>query len=451
MTIVEFPTEPEPKDNGKGWKPDDDQIALKLAPQLRDKVAFFHGEWKVYEGGCWRKRNSREMQRYIRKELRYWREYGVAVSQTRIKSLTSMLEDDLYIPDETITEAQRGQYRYINLKNCLFNLETMEPEIHQPCLYFTTQLDFNYEPTATCPTFKRFLEKSLVYPDTTQHDRALYRLLLQFMGYSMTADTHFKVSLWLIGAKDSGKSTLVNFLKVFMGSLHTTIDLTQLGTNRFLLSGIVGKRVITFTEGSSNAVLPDGLYKALTGGQDDLQVDIKNRDPITFRPVAKIIWAMNDGQMPRITDRSGATARRLILIPFNRTIPENEQDGNLEHKLYAERGGIFNEMIQYYKMLVKDNYFEHCEQSEVKKREYILENDTEATFIEEMAELHDSYTTQSSILYKSYSQWCSDRGFHPKNYNQMAQEWRRLKFKDKKSHGVIVWKGLRLRELPSVF
>lgn len=450
MTIVEFPSQPEQKPDGKGWKPDDDQIALKLAPQLNNRVAFFHGDWKVYENGCWRKRNTNEMRRYIRKELRGWREYGVAVSQHRIKSLTSMLEDDLFIPDDTVMEAQRGQSRFINLQNCLFNLETMQSEPHKPELYFTTQLDFAYDPSATCPTFKRFLEKSLVHPGTTRHDGSLYRLLLQFLGYSMTADTKFKVSLWLIGAKDSGKSTLVNFLKLFMGNLHTTVDLTQLGTNRFLLSGIVGKRVITFTEGSSNTVLPDGLYKALTGGQDDLQVDIKNRDPITFRPVAKIVWAMNDGQMPSITDRSGATARRLILIPFNRTIPENEQDGNLEYKLYAERSGIFNEMLNHYKLLVQNGWFEHCEQSEVKKREYVLENDTEATYAEEMWEKHESYCMQSTVLYKSYSQWCQDRGFHPKNFNKVAQEWRRLGLKSKKSD-VVYWHGARLRELPSVF
>jgi putative DNA primase/helicase len=450
MTMIEFPAQLETKtDNGKLWKPDDDQIALRLVPQLVNKVAFFHGEWKVYENGCWRGRDMASMRRYIRKELREMRDNGVAVSQNRIRSIAAMLEDDLSISDVEVIEKQRQQWRYVNLRNGLFNLETFELEDHKPEMFFTSQMDFDYNADANCPTFKKYLQKSLVYPGTTKHDWTLYRLVMQALGYSMTARTDLQASFWLVGAKASGKSTFVNLIKMLMGTLHTTVDLTQLGVNRFLLSGIVGKRVITFTEGSSNSVLPDGLYKALIGGQDDIQVDVKNRDPITFRPAAKLWWAMNDGQMPRITDRSGATARRLYIIPFNRTIPEKERDGNLEHKLYEERSGIFNETLVYYKRLLQSGTFEGCEQSEHKKQEYIEENDTESRFVEEMAERHESYSVQSSILYLAYNQWCKDRGFHPKNELQVGQEWRRLGF-TKKKNSAYFWEGLRLRDLPPI-
>jgi putative DNA primase/helicase len=442
--VLQMPEAEEPG-GGKLWKPDDDQIALRLIPELKNKVAFFHGEWKVYENGCWQGRDVAEMRRYIRKELRGLREHGVVVSMNRIRSIASMLEDDLFIGDRAVIQSQRDHWKYIPLRNGLFNLETMCMEDHKPELMFTTQLDFDYNPEAECKVFRKYLERSLVYPGTNKHDPTLYRLLLQAMAYSMTARTDLQASFWLVGVPASGKSTLVNLLKTLMGSLHATIDLNQLGLNRFLLAGTVGKRVISFTEGSSNAVLPDGLYKALIGGQDDLQVDVKNRDPITFRPVAKLWWAMNDGQMPRITDRSGATARRLYIIPFNRSFAENERDGNLEHKLFAERSGIFNEMIIFYKRLVQNGGFELCQQSEEKKQEYITENDTESSFIEEMAETHELYSEQSSVLYAAYSQWCKDRGFYPKNALQIGGEWRRLGFK-KKKNDVMYWHGVRLRE-----
>lgn len=434
-------TEPEPEE--RQWKPDDDTIALKLAEDLKDVLAFFHSEWKMYEDGCWRSRDVYEMRRYIRKQLRDWRKFGVSVSQNRIKSLASMLEDDLFIADRAIIAQGDERRHYINLRNGMFNLATMEfePE-HNSDLYFTTQLDFDYDEDADCPTFRRYLNSSLVTSDAKRTDHELVTLAKEALAYSMTARTDLKASFWLVGQKDSGKSTFISMIKAIMGDLHTTIDLTQLGINRFLLSSIVGKRVVTFTEASSSTMLPDALYKALTGGSDEIYADVKNRDPIVFRPEAKVWWAMNE--MPRISDRSGATARRIVIIPFNRTIPEKDRIANLEQLLIRERSGIFNELVIHLHRLQNAGVFDTCEQSDQLLQEYIMENDTEATFIEECAVKHENHKLRGGELYKAYSEWCVSNGFKPKNSNQIAKEWRRLGFEYVRSDGSW-WHGLKLQ------
>lgn len=429
------------------WNPDDDKIAADLITDaaIKDKLKFFYTSWRMYEGGVWRSQDVSEVRRYIRQQLRHFRQFGTRVNQNRIKSLSQMLEDDLYIPDRRILEVQEEQQKYVNLRNGMFNLQTMqfEPD-HRPELLFTTQLDFDYDPDATCPVFRDYLNSSLVLPNTTTPDRTLIILLLEALGYSMTARTDMKASFWLVGKKDSGKSTFVALLKSLMGSLHGTIDLNQLDTNRFLLSSVVGKRVISFTESDSNAVLPDSLYKTLVGGVDEVYADVKNRDAICFRPECKVWWAMNDGQLPRVADRSGATMKRIIIIPFNRTIPEKDRIPNLEERLRAERSGIFNWMVVYLKRLNNGGTFEYCEQSENYKREYIMENDTEATYIEERAEKNPKYKISSNELHHDYKSWCEEHGFKPKNYNQVNKEWRRLGFEYKRSDGSW-WHGLRLK------
>lgn len=432
---------PEPDD--LGHKPDDDKIALKLAPTLKGKLAFFHSEWKMYEGGCWRSRDVYEMRRHIRKELREFRRNAVQVTQARIKALASMLEDELFIADRLIMEQQREQAHYINLKNGLFNLDTMELEPHRDELYFTTQLSFDYDPEATTTHFRKYLNSSLVLPNG-KTDWDLETLVLEALAYSMTARTDLKASFWLVGQKDSGKSTFIALIKALMGDLHTTVDLTQLGTNRFLLAGIVGKRVVTFTESSSSTMLPDALYKALVGGSDEIYADVKNRDPIVFRPECKVWWAMNE--MPRVSDRSGATTRRIVIIPFNRTVPESDRIHNLEQLLMSERSGIFNIIVTYLHRLLSAGTFERCEQSERMLTEYIMENDTEATFIEQCADLHPAYKVQSSALYNRYANWCVENGFKPKNSNQIAKEWARLGFEKGRANGTW-WHGLQLRNI----
>ena len=425
-----------------GMKPDDDRLAIAIGRKLRGKLAFFHSQWKMYERGCWRPRDVYEMRRYIRKELRAYRVLGVSVNQARIKALASMLEDELFLPDRTIIEQQRRQARYINLRNGLYDLEAMEfiPE-HDPSLYFTTQLDFDYDPDAECPTFHRYLNSSLVYPGTADTDFDLCALVIEALAYSMTARTDLKASFWLVGQKDSGKSTFIALIKALMGDLHTTIDLTQLGINRFLLAGIIGKRVLTFTEASSSTMLPDALYKALTGGSDEIYADVKNRDPITFRPEAKIWWAMNE--MPRISDRSGATTRRIVIIPFNRSIPQYQRIPDLEQRLMRERSGIFNVCMNHLWRINEIGGFDRCEQSEQLLQEYIMENDTEATFLEECAERGD-YKVRGSELYTRYADWCNANGFKPKNSNQVAKDWRRLGLVYSRSDGSW-WHGIRLR------
>lgn len=425
------------------YKPDDDLIANEMAAQLNDRARFFHGSWRVWERGYWADRDMAEMRLFVRRNLRAWRKQGVNVTQQRIRAITSMLEDDLLITDRRIMEAAGEQRKYINLKNGLFNLDTMKLEAHRPDMFFTNQLDFNYDPDMLdCPTWYKYLNSSLVHPDGSP-DGSLVTLVQEALGYSLTARTDLKSSFWLVGEKDSGKSTLIAFLKVLMGSLHGTIDLNQLGTNRFLLGGVIGKRVVTFTESESNTVLPDALYKALVGGSDEMYADVKNRDPIVFRPEAKIWWAMNS--MPRISDRSGATTRRIYIIPFNRSIAAEKRIPDLEQRLRGERTAIFNWLLNHYERVLRAGGFSPCAQSEHRRTEYIQENDTEATYLNERCVRSDNLTVNASDLYIDYKSWCETFGFKARNMNQIAGEWRRLGLTAYKSNGRIFYRGVELR------
>jgi putative DNA primase/helicase len=410
------------------YKLDDDILALELAPKVKPYLSHFYSEWRGYENGVWRTRHASELRRYIRAELREYRQFGLKVNQRQITSLVSMLEDELYIPDSEINDVRAERAKYVNLRNGLYNLETGEMEPHRRDLYFTSQLSFDFDIQAACP-------------DGTL-DRELLRLVKQALGYSMTARTDLKASFWLVGERDSGKSTFISVIKGIMGDLHTTVDLGQLKDNRFLLAPIVGKRVVTFTEASEGSMLDDAKYKTLTGGTDEISADVKNKDPIVFRPECKVWWAMNG--MPRIADRSGATTRRISIIPFNRSIPQSERILDLERRLMAERPGIFNEAMEAYARVRNTGCFDSCEQSNDQMRQYIQENDTEATFIEQAADIHPSYKVSGSELYSAYSDWCSANGFNKKNSNQVSKDWRRLGFERRTSNGAF-WHGLKLR------
>lgn len=434
---------PAPDDSTMVYNPDDDQLATWIAKTWDKKAAYFRSNWFVYEDGCWIDRDNRQLRTRIRRLLATQRTtLPKGVSQARINAVSSMLEDDLYIPDRKISEMELEFGDYINLQNGLFNLNTFKLEPHRPEMYLTSQLDFAHDPNADCPIFRKFLHTSIT-DENGNPDIDMIMLLTEFMAYSMTARTDLKASAWLVGVPDSGKSTIIAFMRSLMGNLHKTIDLGQLATNRFLLGGIVGKRVVTFTEADGASFLPDAIYKALVGGKDEIYVDVKNKDGISFVPICKIVWSMNGA--PRINDRSGATFNRLRVILFDKTIPLDKQTADLDELLNQEKAGVFNYLMQQYRRLKSSGAFTRSDRSIRWLEQYRRENDTEFVYCGEQLDYKPGERLGGQDLYDDYRNWCERAGFKPKNITQVAKEWRRLGLTDTRINGKTFWNGAKLK------
>jgi P4 family phage/plasmid primase-like protien len=426
------------------YKPDDDQLASRLAEDWKGKAAYFQFNWRVYDSGAWIERDMQEVKRNIRIFLRKHRDkLPQGVSQARINAIVAMMEDDFFIPDRVLNGEVKLMEKYINLQNGLFNLETLELEPHRSDIHITNQMDFAYDPDADCPVFKRFLRTSLATEEGIVDDKMIL-LAQEALAYSMTARTDFKASFWLIGKPDTGKSTMIGLIRSLMGNLHATIDLNQLAANRFLLSGIAGKRVVTFTEADSNSFLPDALYKAMVGGTDEIYVDVKNKPGFSFVPTAKFWWAMNS--TPRTNDRSGATFNRLLPILFEHSIPKDQRNPNLPGQLAAEKPGIFSYLILGWQRLTKYGSFTMPERSQRWREEYKHENDTEYLFFQEELELNEKGRMGGGELYNAYRIWCENNGFKTKNLAQIAKDWRRLGLTDHHTNGHAIWTGATFRK-----
>lgn len=426
----------------KKWKPDDDELAVAIAQKCNHMAYFWEG-WHIYESGFWQKRDDKEIEQEVRISLREYRPRGVSVSDQRITSVTKMLIRDLRIPTRDVKRGEEGQTPYINFPNGLYNIDTHSLEPHRKDLYFTAQMDYPYDPDADLSHFLRFLNTSLVKEDQQTTDHEMISLVQEAIGYSLSALTDRKAAFMLMGVKDSGKSTLIKLLSALAGDLARAVNLNDLATDRYILATILGKRIVTCTEGDTNSILPDGIFKMLTGGGDRIQANVKYKDPIEFTPVAKLWWGMNTP--PRTKDRSGATLRRMNVILFNRSFGTNEQNRNLDSQLIRERAGIFNWAMNGLFRLQHRGSIIVPEQSAKWLEEYDLMNDTERTFLLEMCEQDPEAKTQGQSLYSAYALWCRDNGNTPKNSNIVASDWRRLGLTDTRVNGRTIWHGVRLR------
>lgn len=412
-------------------------MSAQLMARWKDDYKYFRDVWHQYCSGYWQVLEFEEIQRAIRDFMIDLRVRGITVGTDKVRSLEKMYRLDSFVRQERIDIEDK----YLNLRNGLLNLDTLELEPHRRDVYFTWQLDFDYNPKAKSPAFWRYLETTFVHPDGTTNGEVI-RLVLEALGYSLTADTSLKASFWLNGESNSGKSKLLTLLSNLMGNMHTTIDLNQMGTNKFMLAKLAGKRVVTCAEAAVNLMIPDSIYKILVGGSDQIFADVKNKSALVFVPKTKVWWAMND--MPRTVDRSGAMLNRINIIPFTRAIPIELRDTNLDGKLLAERSGILNLALRGLKTL-RGNNQRFCEPTISKqlREEYRLMNDTEQNFITEVYHSDPEYMVGAQLLYNEYKLWCHDNGFSPKNIRQVSKEWQRLGLQKVDRNDGHYWKNIR--------
>ena len=416
-------------------KPTDDEIGDMLIQKWNGNIRFFFGAWYRYKSGVWQP--VKALEKSIWEQLKFLKMFGIRPSANKVSSVEKYLQHYLAVDDELI-DAQRD---YINLRNGLFNIRTMKLEQHNRDTWMTSQLPFDYDEEAECPTFQNFLKTAFVADDGITPDWDLHMLIMEALGYSLTSNTDFRVSFWLVGESGTGKSVLINTLQELAGNSHVTIDLDQLSQNPYQLADIAGKRVVTFTEPRANSVLADNHYKRLVS-QDAIMARQIFGKPFRFVPICKVWGAMND--LPRVIDRSDAIFNRVYLIPMNHVIPMEKRDTRLTEKLRAEMSGIFNLALIGLKRLQRAHAFTRCEQVESARDEYKAENDTELAFVQDWCDITDQTATiEAQRLYDAYASWCRRNGAMAKSSTKVARDWQRLGFIRKRSAGTW-YIGLKL-------
>src|SRR5262249_40024266 len=103
------------------------------------------------------------------------------------------------------------------------------------------------------------------------------------------------------------------------------------------LAGLVGRRLVTTAETEPNRRWAEAKIKQLTGG-DMITARFMRGDFFTYVPNFKLVLAGN--HKPVLQSVGLAMRRRVNLVPFTVTIPEERQDPHLTEKLVAELQGI---------------------------------------------------------------------------------------------------------------
>lgn len=420
---------PDASSTQKVKAPDHSQLAARWLMRNRH-TAFGMGEWRKYTNGIYPAVDRDVIKREIKNIVDQAKQEGVRNSASLVDSVMELARIDIAKPKE-LWDADPD---YLPCKNGIFHIPSTTLLPHTPDVYFTSQLPFDYDPAADCPSFKIALQR---IPDETP-------FLQEFAGYCLTVDTSHEIAVWLQGVPGSGKSTILEGFKAMLGSRSAKLGLTEIERSKFALSNLPGKTLIYSAEQPESFIAASYIVNEIISGET-ITIERKYYDAVDIIPHAKIMWAMND--LPRVSSANDGIMRRVKVIRFPSLI-EYERNVDLKEQIKTEGAGILNWALEGLKRLLARRKFLIPQTIQNATKDYQENNDIPKLFIDDIGAKTDMFDTfcrtQSKVLYDEYKDWCIKNGHKPLSSTRMADEWTRLGFTKINISGVKYWQGVEI-------
>ncbi len=370
----------------------------------RNHVISYSGDIYTYREGCYFLWTEAEVQKYVL-DLS-----GDKLRPRQLEEIFKLLTIKCHvIPDDV------NPPNLLNLRNGVLDPYTGTLYDHCPEQHFTVQIDAKWNEEKECPEFKRLLNR--VLPDEDQQ-----LLLSQIFGICLTTDARFQKGFMLIGNGANGKSVIANILAAILGPNCTAISLGALSKSCFLAE-LRNKTANITNEIDVNDFVQDSIVKQIISG-DRVTADEKYKRPIKFNPTAKMVVTTNN--YPKTYDKSYGYYRRWIILPFNVTIPEDEQDLSLSDRIISrELDGVLKWSVEGLQRLNDDGKFMIPEASKDALKDYEKEMNPVLIFFEDQVSRISSGNAKLYLndLYVQYRIWCFHNG-----HRQMSRQKVRAAF-----------------------
>jgi putative DNA primase/helicase len=271
-------------------------------------------------------------------------------------------------------------------------------------------LPYEYDPDASCPMWEKAVSEWM------SGDQQSIEFLQEWVGYLVSGRTDLQVMFLGLGPKRAGKGTLVRVLTALLGIAAVgSMRMTDLvgERSRFSLSNNIHRSLIVFPDVrqlESNEGKAFVQFALNITGEDDIQVDVKNKTPWTGRLPARLMSMSNE--MPTIPDASGAMAIRIIVVEFNKSWAGKE-DPHLTSNLKKELAGILNWALKGLVRLQERGRFVQPEISAHKKHEIDDVSNPIRNFIDECVYADIDVRTSSELAYRAWESFCSRCGERP--------------------------------------
>ena len=335
------------------------------------------------------------------------------------KEITETMKRLCYMPELQIDlteEFWKGQ-QFVNLTYGVYDILKQELIHVRDEFMFDYVVDFNY--ISKCklddaPNFKKYIITSV--------GNEQLECLLRVLGYCISSLTKGRKAFIFYGIGRTGKSTILNILEAVIGSGLVSHEPFHTMSSERAKAHYEGKRCNISRETSTKPNRNEESFKSLisceyTTGSEKYE---KQRD---FVATLSFVFAGNSDI--DFTFMDDAILDRLVYIIFNRTIPEDEIDLDLEEKLLAEKDVIFSLALDSLKGLIKDKYdfkMAHIAEEHIKHRRYLIHS--AESFIAEKCNISNDGKVSKVALYSAYTAFCNANALKPEGRNRFYDKVR---------------------------
>lgn len=211
--------------------------------------------------------------------------------------------------------------------------------------------EFNTPPTLdACPTWKMFLTNKFPSPKMS-----LLRLA-RFVLSILDSEDFSRQILLCLGPGGDGKSTMIDSIGEMFGKFSQSTSIDNCIDNNFGLSTCINKRFIIIgdTAQANKSVqrfFENSKIKQITGSGSEtasLQVDIKNKNPISWYPSGAKIAVVSNAT--RLFLNGEAMTSRISPLYFEKNFTRKQEMAQkvLQEKLVSEKAQFLQWCMDYY-------------------------------------------------------------------------------------------------------
>ena len=430
----------------------------RLVAHYGVRIRYCHnrGKWLLYDGTRWAWDERGEIYWLAKETIRtIYREAGDAANprtrvkiaehakrseaDPRIKAMVSQAKSEPTIPVK-LEDFDADPMKF-NVRNGTIDLLTGSLLPHDPSDLITRLAPVTFDQEATSITWYIFLSRIM------NGNKDLLRFLQRFFGYALTGKVAEQCLLLAYGTGSNGKSTLIETIRKILGDYAATSDFQTFAVRKNEtvnndLARLIGARLVTAAEGNDGLRFDEGIIKRVTGG-DTITTRFLYNEYFEYQPQFKLILGTN--HKPRIRGTDHSIWRRMRLLPFTVTIPDEEQDKSLAEKLLVDSPGILNWILRGCSVWQQDG-LGLPEEVKNATAEYRSDEDMLSGFIADRCIVVKTAKETASDLYKAHKEWAEGAGERPVSKITLGKRLAERGFEqDRGSRGVRGWRGIRLR------
>jgi putative DNA primase/helicase len=216
--------------SGSLHKTDNGKYQLKIVPfqeymNKKHMLKFLEKERTFfrYSGKCYEQCSEDRLNNLCQTELGKHRDLFPPASKANFIHFAignDMVDDD---------KAFEDQIRYLTLQNGLYDLSRHKLIEHNPSIFTTNLLPYDYDPAAVCPRWLQYLDEVFI------SDTETIKFVQEAVGYAFHKSIPKAVLFFIIGDGGNGKSVFIDVISSLCGKENVcNISLNKLNDEKYL-------------------------------------------------------------------------------------------------------------------------------------------------------------------------------------------------------------------------